>query len=521
MVHKAVFAVIIAGCCAAPVAAERHVVPSPLEQSLYLTGGYAGFRNPADGSWYESVVDILGELFVEFQVPVIFDTGASGALMSNSAQSAFGIPLTGETFDDIGIGGIETFNVTQPVELMLAYHDDILETTPEKAEFVSFGPVSMQARQSDPILTGAVDVIGMPALIDHVMEVQPNSIGEFTLIPFIVYAKTRITNAMPELLPTTRMVVPLEQFDFIDDPNPPVTVSTNPMVPDVRIKFNAGDAGVTSDWLFDSGASVSIFGRDLAAAAGIDLVNDVPVTSVEVIGVGEVIRTLFGYELAELVLPMSNGDEMVYEDVVVFVPEDGALPADLPGILGNNLFHPSSSGTDIFGGIEQPSAFARYFVDLINDEVVFLPRATGDANDDGYVDAADLAIVQANMGLDVEGWAQGDFDGDLVVTQNDLDLLNANFGFGVAVPGDANRDGEVGLLDLDALGVNFGQAGNWLAGDFDGNGVVGLLDLDALGVNYGHGAASAVPSVPEPGAIGLVLMGVGVLGVTRRSRVAK
>ncbi len=516
MVHKAIFALILAGCLAVPAFAERHVLPPVLQQSLYLPGGYAGYRDPADGSWYEDVFEVLGEVFIEFHVPVIFDTGASGTLLSHGAQATLGVPLTGETFDDIGIGGIETFNVTQPVELMLAYHDDILETTPDKSEFVSFGNLKVQARQSDPLLTGAVDVIGMPALIDHVMEVRPNQIGELTLVPFVLYAQTRIIDATPQLLPTTRLTVPLVQFDFIDDPNPPVTVTTNPMVPDVHIKLNPGDAGVTSDWLFDSGASVSIFGRDLATAAGIDLVNDAPVTTVEVIGVGEVVRTLFGYELAELVMPMANGDEMVYEDVVVFVPEDGALPADLPGILGNNLFHPSSSGIDIFGGSEQPSAFARYYVDLVHDEVVFLPRAPGDANEDGYVDDADLAIVQANLGQAVGGWQQGDFNGNGVVGQSDLDLVNQFFGYGVAVAGDANRDGEVSLVDLDTIGVNFGQAGNWLKGDFNDDGSITLADLDAVGMNWGHGAAPSSPAVPEPSAI--VFLAMGAIAIAGRGR---
>ena len=68
---------------------------------------------------------------------------------------------------------------------------------------------------------------------------------------------------------------------------------------------------------------------------------------------------------------------------------------------------------------------------------------------------------------------------------------------GGPLPGDANGDGKVDLLDLDILGMNFGTMGGALFsdGDFNGDGDIDLLDLDILGANFG--AMSSV-SVPEP-----------------------
>lgn len=65
------------------------------------------------------------------------------------------------------------------------------------------------------------------------------------------------------------------------------------------------------------------------------------------------------------------------------------------------------------------------------------------------------------------------------------------------LPGDANVDGVVDLLDLDILGVNFDASGAlYSQGDFNGDTFVDLLDLDLLGANFGASIGSQ--SVPEP-----------------------
>jgi len=81
-----------------------------------------------------------------------------------------------------------------------------------------------------------------------------------------------------------------------------------------------------------------MIGRDMAASLGIDLNSD-PVTTTTVIGVGNTERTLFGYNVDSLTVPLTNGDDLVFKNIVVFVPEEGALPADLTGIFGMNLLN--------------------------------------------------------------------------------------------------------------------------------------------------------------------------------------
>ncbi len=81
--------------------------------------------------------------------------------------------------------------------------------------------------------------------------------------------------------------------------------------------------------------------------------------------------------------------------------------------------------------------------------------------------------------------------------------------------GDANGDGAVSLLDLNALGANFGTGTTWQEGDFNYDGVVSLLDLNFLGATFGQ-TTPAAPAVPEPAS--LMLLGMGALALSRKRR---
>ncbi|WP_428939427.1 dockerin type I domain-containing protein [Fontivita pretiosa] len=97
-----------------------------------------------------------------------------------------------------------------------------------------------------------------------------------------------------------------------------------------------------------------------------------------------------------------------------------------------------------------------------------------------------------------------------------------------AIPGDANLDGLVNVLDLDVLAQNWQLSGrSWVTADFDGSGRVNIRDLYLLATHWGFGllAPSSSPAdlqamlserglpatVPEP-AVGAVLALLGVFG---------
>ncbi|WP_428389351.1 hypothetical protein [Mucisphaera sp.] len=80
----------------------------------------------------------------------------------------------------------------------------------------------------------------------------------------------------------------------------------------------------------------------------------------------------------------------------------------------------------------------------------------------------------------------------------------------VALPGDADLDGDVDLVDLSILASNFEEGGTWTDANFNGDDVVDLIDLSLLATNFG----TDLGMLPEPS--GAVLLGLGAAGVLRR-----
>ncbi len=139
----------------------------------------------------------------------------------------------------------------------------------------------------------------------------------------------------------------------------------------------------------------------------------------------------------------------------------------------------------------------------------------GVVGENGTVIFEDSVLV--NAGDDVE-WRLAFTDRTNVVTGLPATLstrlgsvsLSASIVASDRIPGDADGDGDVDLLDLDILGSNWGDmvSGGFDDADFNEDGVVGLLDLDLLGSNWGLGSsadssfeaalAASGLSVPEP-----------------------
>ncbi|MEM9296529.1 MAG: dockerin type I domain-containing protein, partial [Planctomycetota bacterium] len=114
---------------------------------------------------------------------------------------------------------------------------------------------------------------------------------------------------------------------------------------------------------------------------------------------------------------------------------------------------------------------------------------------------------------------------------------------GTFLPGDANGDGVVDLLDFDVLAQSFGQGPGFLGGpsggDFNADGAVNLLDFDLLAQNFGASNPATIPSalpgalsgalpralsgalpgaVPEPASAALLVLAGSLLARGRRRR---
>ncbi|MBL8878518.1 MAG: hypothetical protein JNG88_05300 [Phycisphaerales bacterium] len=127
--------------------------------------------------------------------------------------------------------------------------------------------------------------------------------------------------------------------------------------------------------------------------------------------------------------------------------------------------------------------------DVVELVVNILDTQIGDVNLDGAVDAADIAIIEANLG-NPGGWAQGDLNCDGQVTQDDLDLIAP---CGGDIVGDSNCDGNVNNFDIDCFVAAVVEEANWVSlgcgaggcdyvcvNDTNGDAVVNNFDIDSF-----------------------------------------
>ena len=412
------------------------VMPAGLAQTHTMAGGFALLSDP-DPLYY---------------VPVWFDTGASGNLISYTVTSILGIPtIDGQTYEDVGIGGNETFDVSQPTEVLLVpslkqptYND--VAYADQMSSYSSYGNFNLQLRQADKWLIeafiGHYNIIGTPVLNDYVMRVRPNSLVHQFDVPLLggpypmLYMETALLDALPGPLPADRTVhIPLEYRDFVlGDPPviPPVSVADNPVIPGVTL-VDGSLSGTAHDWLMDSGGMLTIISKPVALE--IELDQRTPDYTAQVGGIGGTI-TLNGYEVDQLILPSTDETTLTFTDAVVYVidwSDPADLPAELPGIFGMNLLNKSIKNVndgefiDPFLLILDPtqlddSGFDEWFVDPFNSQLVLLladdgSLLPGDVTEDGFVGGDDLTIILTNWGLSGMARYQGDLNGDGFVGQ--------------------------------------------------------------------------------------------------------
>ncbi|MEM6333476.1 MAG: N-acetylmuramoyl-L-alanine amidase [Planctomycetota bacterium] len=150
------------------------------------------------------------------------------------------------------------------------------------------------------------------------------------------------------------------------------------------------------------------------------------------------------------------------------------------------------------------------------DAILNPPPDPGDFDADGDIDIDDVDLLLSNMGN-----ADYDLTGNGVTNTNDVmhmleDILGTK-------SGDANLDGKIDTADLAILASNFGgAAASYAEGDFNGSGTVDTGDLATLAASFGYdsaaGAAIATVAVPEPAAAGLAAVALGGVLLRRRAR---
>ncbi|MCK4850042.1 MAG: aspartyl protease family protein [Phycisphaerae bacterium] len=412
-----------------PCAWAEVVMPAGEAQTHAMAGGFALLREPDQQDPYGTDPEAPFPSF-----PVWFDTGASGNLISAWVAWSLGIPITGETYEDVGIGGVQTFDVSESTELLLVPSlkqptEGDISYADQMSSYLSYGDFNLQLNRN---WSAPYDIIGTPVLNNYVMRVRPNSIvhqfdhlsGYYPML----YMETALLNELPAGLPPALTIeIPLLYNNYVP-PDPPISAATNPVIP--RVKLADALSGMVPteerEWLFDSGASVTIISKLVATEVGLDQ-NTPSVSTIQVGGIGGNLD-LYGYEIDELILPSNDETQLIFTDSVVYVidwaEETLDLPAGLQGIFGMNLINKSIDSVPDWLYLDwvlhpeylTDSPFTEWYVDPFGPQLILvLEGLPGDVNGDGYVGQTDLATIIGNWGLsDASSW-QGDLNGNGVV----------------------------------------------------------------------------------------------------------
>jgi autotransporter-associated beta strand protein len=339
-------------------------------QATEITGGYGAVGDPSTGSVYND-----GE--GDYSYAVILDSGSSGFLMSETVTDEFNVPLQpGQTYTETGIGGSEVENVTEP---LTSYYAPISDSDPDDtATMTDFGTYTFESRQKDPY-EGLVyfDIIGTPIIQNQVMVVNPSQTKNlFQSTLGALTAETTLQSTAPVLPSQGLYHVPITWTNFVSG-NPLPSEGLNPVVQGVTARGPSA-VDVANNWVFDSGAQFTIISPTYASQLGINMSD--PVSTITGEGVGGSTVTFDGFQITDIALPLSNGDRLVFDNPVVFVPVDTTLPDGLTGILGENLWMQSTNKINPLTGKPKGTfapLFSQWYLDGPGSQLVLYdPNST-------------------------------------------------------------------------------------------------------------------------------------------------
>jgi len=380
------------------------------------------------------------------------DTGASGILLSRETIDWMEISLEpGAQYADVGIGGIELFDVAEPLYFGTDYLNDIDPNN--QNHYLLSGPWHFQVKQTyagdwpdEPL-----DLLGMPVMAGKVVVLDSGATND------LEYFAADIKAVGDPNIPTVDFNVPIrfeKYYNRYDTNNiPPLPVlAYNPVIDNVTTEYGA--TSISGTWLLDTGGTISLMSTATAAAMGlVDGDGSSIVTPDFVIpigGVGTEDVNIPGYEVDNLIIPTLNGYNLVYNHARIgvhdigIIDEDTGEPLILDGVFGSNFLCASAKmvggwpvelaetpynkividmqkgllGFDVFDTYPLPTSYMSVCSDAAN------PWPQADFNHDCSVDFKDLKILS-------EEWLE------------QCDWLNWN-----CSDTDSDRDGTVELQDF-------------------------------------------------------------------------
>lgn len=309
-----------------------------------------------------------------------FDTGASAHVLSLSTAQRFGIePVAGGVYHEIGLHGETVMGVTRKLNLALAGSDGTLSGKPiGKFEVAGRGVVfelNAGGGGSAAMLMGEMNVIGMPAMRQFVIEIRPPESSGIDLNAALSGGLTSgnieaLLGALSSVVggPAVRLfpahhrvsrvdaIVPLQYREFARKKNsadrgPLPTLAPNPVIRGVRLKDH-GRAS-TGDWLLDTGAMATMISTQQARALGlVDRAGQPkrrPDFSLPLSGIGGQMIQIPGFVIQRVRVQAQGGRVVEWRNVSVAVQDvsaklDSGKVITLDGIFGLNMIMPSMAG---------------------------------------------------------------------------------------------------------------------------------------------------------------------------------
>lgn len=225
--------------------------------------------------------------------------------------------------------------------------------------------------------------------------------------------------------------------------------------------------------------------------------------------------TLSGANVANYSLIQSSNISLMGTGNISGSPNLGPL-ADNGGPTLTHLPHPGSPVIDAGDTMSTRATDQRMFagvvgvIDMGSVEVGSLPLPTGDFNNDGLLNIADIDALVTEIAAGTMDLSY-DVNGDMVIDASDLTSWlalagNENLGPGRSyLPADANLDGVVDGLDFIAWNAHkLSTGGTWSRADFNADGVTDGADFSIWNSNkfqssISRTSARTVPRLYLPG----------------------
>ncbi|MCC7192228.1 MAG: clan AA aspartic protease [Phycisphaeraceae bacterium] len=460
---------------------------------------------------------------IDYGFTMILDTGASGYLLAAGAHNdilggtTLVYPIAGQYLEQ-GVGGYQPVDVTEGMDANISAFlgaSGLFDGGAVPGNVSALIRPNIQAVAAPALDLGSFDgIAGMPAMNDTGVVVALSSMtGSGTVdtglgsepLDSFDYIHVGFTDNVAAQL-ASHAGATIDTFNFtkfhVDPTTGQVGNGPLPTTEDLPVLGGVG-AGVGANFtqgnfLFDTGAQLTMISRDMAISLGIDP-DDPNHETMTVGGVGgEADVPLVTVD--KLTLDTAAGDRLEFHNIAVGIIDIPGLPVD--GILGFNLFTTGyfpmileALGTDVPGvNPGDKGAFLEMVLDFIDE--------TNDGNDDPW----QLHLVRNPNYVPVEV---------AIDDLNDFDSLGL-----VAMP--LSQDMQDLMAVLGFTGSTMGELDTFLADllgpDYDG------LGID-LGFEMGTGLENqalfawpgfALTQIPEPTTGVLLAAAAGVMAFSRR-----